>query len=183
MLKYIILILILILKQALKWLLTFKFFFTSWKVQIVNESYPKFALLFCLATWHGISYSQIWLWLKKVCRFSILLHQILDKFLIMFCIAILKIGKCLPNMNWQKVWFHFYWSVNSTTETTSGQSCWDWRACKIGACIILIFLVAVGAFIAYVMYQKYCCMWNLCECEKSQEKWSGKEYMLISTLL
>ena len=45
----------------------------------------------------------------------------------------------------------------STTETTVGKSCWDWRACKIGACIILIFLVAVGAFIAYVMYQKYCC--------------------------
>ena len=53
--------------------------------------------------------------------------------------------------------YRFYCNVNSTTGKTLGQSCWDWRACKIGACIILIFLVAVGAFIAYVMYQKYCC--------------------------
>ena len=44
-----------------------------------------------------------------------------------------------------------------SNQTSSNSSCWDWRACKIGACIILIFLVAVGAFIAYVMYQKYCC--------------------------
>ena len=35
--------------------------------------------------------------------------------------------------------------------------CWDWQTCKIGSCIIIILLVAVGAFIAYLIYQRYCC--------------------------
>ena len=80
-----------------------------------------------------------------------------------------------------KTHLHSYWSVNSTTGKTLGQICWDWRACKIGACIILIFLVAIGAFIAYVMYQKYCCMRNLCKCEKSQEKWHVNFYFAVNS--
>ncbi len=39
---------------------------------------------------------------------------------------------------------------------TSPDAPWcDRRACKIGACIILILLVAVGSFVAYVLYHKY----------------------------
>jgi hypothetical protein len=33
----------------------------------------------------------------------------------------------------------------------------DRRACKIASCIILISVVAMGAFVAYIVYNKYCC--------------------------
>ena len=38
--------------------------------------------------------------------------------------------------------------------TVRENSCCDARAWKIGTCIVLIFVVAVGAFVGYVFYSK-----------------------------
>ena len=104
------------------------------------------------------------------CRWS--LYSLCDVPKILLYVELMRMWKKSRKMTWQRIHVNFYFAVNAKPCTTLGQSCWDWVACKIGA--FLIFLVDIGAFIAYVMYQKYCCMQNLCEFEKRQEKWLEK---------
>ena len=67
-------------------------------------------------------------------------------------------------------------------DKTDPLGCWDWQTCKIGSCIIIILLVAVGAFIAYLIYQRYCCwFWNIKVTKTSKFKMS--KYSSFLTLI